>query len=428
MVGTLHREIWISEGVGRSRKERASDAYHYYLPTPLADLNVSLVPDVVGDITRAENAITKLNARSVALHSSEGLARLLLRAEAVSSSHIEGLSIGTRRLLRAEMNRTGKGSFKFDEAAADIVGNIHAMEFAVQEAAAESRVTVDTILQIHETLCAGTRIESFGGAIRTSQNWVGGNSYNPLQAEYIPPAPEHVIGLLEDLAAFCNDEVVSPVLQAALVHAQFESIHPFVDGNGRTGRALIHLILKRRGLAPHLIPPISLCMATHAQDYVEGLGAFRFVDGEDPEEAQTQLNDWVSFFAGACLEACEEAEAFEESARELQESWKKQLGSIRKGSALELLLNEMVGMPVFTIGSACEATDRTFAAMSPAVMRCVDAGIVKPIGSQKRNRAFEVPDVIDAFNLFERRLASPVGDTSIQKPMRPVPENLAKKR
>lgn len=427
-MGTLHKEMWLSEGTERSRKERASGTYEYFLPTKLSNLSVALEPDVVGDVSRAEVAINKLNTEAKALHNTEGLARLLLRAEAVSSSYIEGLSIGTRRLLKAEMSAAGSAAFKFDEAAAEVVGNIHAMECAIDAAVNAETVSVETILNIHRTLCESTRIERFGGKVRDVQNWVGGNSYNPLQAEYIPPAPEYVMKLLEDLAVYCNDEVVSPVVQAALAHAQFESIHPFIDGNGRTGRALIHLILRRRRLTPNLVPPISLCMATRAADYVQGLSEFRYVDGEKPEQTNARINGWISFFAGQALHACEEARIFEDRALELQESWREQLGSVRKGSALEALLDEMVGMPIFTIGTASDSTGRAFSAMSAAVTRCVEAGIVKPTGNQKRNRAFEVPDVINEFNIFERRLASPLGDTKAAKPVRPAPDNLSKKQ
>ncbi len=426
-MGTLHRKVWLSEGAGRSRKERASGAYEYFLPTKLADMEIALESDVVGDVGRAEAAIAKLNGEARALHSTEGLARLLLRAEAVSSSYIEGLRIGTRRLLKAEMSLSGTAAFGFDEPAAEVVGNIHAMECAIDAAAAAEEIGGGTILGIHRALCENTRIERFGGEVRTVQNWVGGNSYNPLQADYVPPAPEQVMNLLEDLAAYCNDEVVSPVVQAALVHAQFESIHPFIDGNGRTGRALIHLILKRRGLASNLVPPISLCMATRAVDYVQGLGRFRYVDGDDPTQIRARLNDWVSFFSGSCLRACEEAQGFEESARALQAGWREKLGTVRKGSALEVLLDEMVGMPIFTIGTASESAGRAFSAMSAAVGRCIEAGIVKPVGNRRRNRVFEAPDVINEFNIFERRLASSSGDTRIAKPARAVPENLSKR-
>ncbi|WP_165171075.1 Fic family protein [Adlercreutzia sp. ZJ242] len=268
-------------------------------------------------------------------------------------------------------------------------------------------MTVGTILDVHRKLCENTRIEKFGGMVRTTQNWVGGNGYNPLDAEYVPPAPAHVEALLEDIACFCNDETTSPLVQAALVHAQFETVHPFVDGNGRTGRALIHLVLRRRGLTPNLVPPLSLVMATQARSYVKGLTDYRFLDDEDPAVAQSGINEWVSFFAGACLTACEEAEAFEKSARRLQDAWRERLGSVRKGSALDALLSEIVGMPLFTIETASTSLQRAFSATSAAVERCVEAGIVKPVGSQRRNRVFEAPEAIDEFAVFERRLASP---------------------
>lgn len=419
-MGTLHEEFWMSEGVGRTRRERQSGAYRYYLPTKLGEMPIALEPDVVGDVTRAEHAIASLNERAIALRSTEGIARLLLRAEAVSSSFIEGLTIGTRRLLRAEMNFGGQN----DESAAEVVGNIHAMQDALAAAQADETITTETILAIHRTLCAGTRIERFGGVVRDRQNWVGGNSYNPLTAEYVPPAPHHVRDLLDDLAAYCNDQVVSPVVQAALVHAQFESVHPFIDGNGRTGRALIHLVLRRRGLAPRLVPPVSLVLATHAKSYVQGLTGFRYLDSASGVSVRDGINEWVSFFAGACLAACEEAERFEQSADALLIRWRERLGSVRKSSSLDLMLEELVGMPVFTVKSVAETTGRATSAATAAVERCVEAGIAKPLNSQKRNRAFEVPEVVNEFNMFERRLASPVGDTSAEKPVRAVPENL----
>lgn len=111
-----------------------------------------------------------------------------------------------------------------------------------------------------------------------------------------------------------NRWVVSPVVQAALAHAQFEAVHPFIDGNGRTSRALIHLVLRRRGSAANFVPPISLVMATRSKSYIQGLSAFRAVDSEVGDGGREGVNEWVSFFAGACLTACEEAAAFEERA------------------------------------------------------------------------------------------------------------------
>lgn len=423
-MGVYFRQTWMGEGLGQSRKQRMSGAYHAFVPSSLVELPLRMDSDVAADVSRAELALAQFAMQSRVLHSSEGIARLLLRAEAVSSSHIEGLTIGTRRLLRAEANRQGARNFRFDEPAAEIVGNIYAMETALSHALEAPRVTVDVLCDVHRELCKGTRIEQYGGCVRTRQNWVGGNSYNPLQADYVPPGPEHVMPLLEDLADFCNTDAVSPVVQAALVHAQFESIHPFLDGNGRTGRALIHLVLRRRGLTPEFVPPISLVMATRSASYVNGLTGFRFDDAAGEEEGIQAVNEWISFFAGACAQACAEAAAFEESAVRLSGEWRERMAPVRRNSALDLLCDQMVGMPLFSIETAAAMMGRSFQAVAQAVESCVKAGVVKEVSGAKRNRIFEVPEAIDEFNIFERRLASPVGDTREVAPVRPVPQRL----
>lgn len=115
---------------------------------------------------------------------------------------------------------------------------------------------------IHARLMAHVvNAQRIAGVLRTTQNWIGGNDYNPCGADFVPPPPQHVGALLIDLCAAINDETLPPLVQAALVHAQFETIHPFADGNGRTGRALVQVVLRRRGLAPDYVPPISVVLA-----------------------------------------------------------------------------------------------------------------------------------------------------------------------
>ena len=121
------------------------------------------------------------------------------------------------------------------------------------------------------------------------QNWIGGSDYNPCSA-----------ALLDDLLAFCNDDGLPALAQAAIAHAQFETIDPFVDGNGRTGRDLIHLTLRHSGFAECFLPPVSLILATGADDYVTGLTATRYVDEPRSEAAHAGINRWVALFAGAC--------------------------------------------------------------------------------------------------------------------------------
>lgn len=424
-MGTYHEKFWRSEHWGGTRQQRKSGAYSCYVPDFLCDMGISLDADVIGDLERAQRGIADLNGNVSYLHDTEGLARLLLRAEAVSSSYIEGLTIGTRKLLRSELNVTDR-YFSYNETATTVLGNIRAMQRAVADSVAQDRITVDTIVQIHHELMKGTPLEQYGGVVREEQNWVGGSSSNPLSASYIPPGPEHVPGLLEDLAEFANRDDVPTMLRAALVHAQFESIHPFVDGNGRTGRALIHTLL-RRDEPEGFVPPVSLVMATHVKDYTEALNGFRF-DSRDEGAARAGVNDWVSFFAGSVADACAEARSFESDIEDLVRSWRDRLSSVRGNSALDRMLDEMVGAPLFTISSMSEAIGRSIPATTNAVNALVSAGIIREVSNRTRNRVFEATDVIDQFNLFERRLASPIGDTKRAKPARPVPDNLARSR
>jgi Fic family protein len=367
----------------------------------------------VGD---AELAIARLNNEGTTLGDSEAIARLLLRAEAVASSKIEGLEIGARRLLKAQV--AGEGG---DVTAREVLNNIEAMSWAVDTLSSRPRLTVDDLLAVHGRLLAGTRLAEHGGKLRDVQNWIGGSDYNPCSAAFVPPPPEHVPGLLEDLCAFCNEASAPAVAQAAIAHAQFETIHPFVDGNGRTGRALIHVILRRRGLAPTFVPPISLVLATHASDYVTGLTMTRYVGPADAPEAVEGLNECVAFFAAACRRAVADAEAYEHEVAELQQVWHARLGRVRRGSATELLLQALPGAPIVTVQSAAELIGRSVQATNEAVARLTDAGILSQTTVGRRNRAFEAAELIDAFTALERQLASPEGDTRIAPPARRVP-------
>jgi len=255
-------------GISEEVDSCADGRYASYVPDPLAGRPFTLDGEVAADVADAEAAILRLNVAAASLADTEALARLLLRAEAVASSRIEGLQVGARRLLRVEAARGLKGRTHSDVTAEEVLGNIDAMASALDAADSERPVTVETILSIHELLLGGADLERYEGRIREVQNWIGGSSYNPCSAVYVPPPPAPVPDLLDDLARFCDDDSLPAVAQTAVAHAQFETIHPFVDGNGRTGRALIHLILRRRGLAPRVVPPVSLVLATLSRDYI----------------------------------------------------------------------------------------------------------------------------------------------------------------
>jgi Fic family protein len=391
-----------------------------YFPDPLVGRPLTLDGDVAAEIADAERAITRLNTQASALADSEALARLLLRAESVASSRIEGLEVGGRRLLRAAAARQS-GEDVRDVTAAAVLGNIDAMLWAVEAVPADGEITPDIILEAHRRLLAGTRLEEHGGRIRTVQNWIGGSDYNPCSAAFVPPPPGKVPELLDDLCRFCNDDSLPAIAQAALAHAQFETIHPFVDGNGRAGRVLIHLVLRRRGLAPRILPPVSLILATWSDRYVAHLSGTRYAGSPTSETAREVANRWIGFFAGACARAVQDAESFEARVRELREAWRRRLASVRRGSAVDLLLSSLPAAPVLTASTAAELIGRSFQATNQAIERLAAAGILTQVNVGRRNRAFEAPELIEAFTALERRQASPTGDTHASPPARRVP-------
>jgi Fic family protein len=242
----------------------------------------------------------------------------------------------------------------------------------------------------------------------------------------VPPPHEQVIGLLEDLCAYLSGDDHPAVLQAALVHAQFETIHPFVDGNGRTGRALIHVVLRRRGLAPRFVPPISLIMATHADRYIQGLTSYRYDGAATGTAARTGVLDWVEGFVADTSRACLDAASFAVTIRELEARWRSQVGRIRAHSAVDVLLASLASAPVLTVSTAARLTGRSEGRTNDAVRTLLEAGILRQTTIGRRNRAFEVPDLIDAVTNLERQLASPVGDTQRAAPTRAVPARRTK--
>ncbi len=413
-MGLWEEHVWPGDPSGQTRAQRTPCRFQAYVPELLNSLDVTLPASLAADLVDVEQAVRSLNAEVPSpLAEVEAMARFLLRAEAVASSNIEGLHINVRRLARSEA-AARSGVEMTDETARAVLGNIHALDEALAIATARKVITVDDLRSIHESLLRNTREERWGGAVRDTQNWIGGPS--PCRAAFVPPPPHHVEGLLEDLVAYVNSDDHPALMQAAVAHVQFETIHPFGDGNGRTGRALIQLVLRRRGLAPRVVPPVSLVLASDADRYVAGLTSVR---GE-AIEGNRWLN-WIEQFVEATGRACVDARRFVESVQELELGWRSRLGPVRAGSAASGLLAELPRLPVFTINTASETLQRSWDAVNQAVTRLEQAGVVRQVTIGRRNRAYEVIGLFEAMTAYERILASPAADTSIAPPARPVP-------
>jgi len=386
------------------RAERRAFSYRAFVPDPIVELQLALPSKVAAAVSVAERSIDALNRDPPRLASLEVLARRLLRAESVASSRIEGLVLSQRRLARAEAEEPDAR----DETARSVLGNVVAMEHAVLVGAGARPLRLKDVLEIHRLLMLATTTPDIAGELRERQNWIGGNAFNPGRADFVPPAPERVPDLMDDLVAFMNRTDLPPVVQAAIAHAQFETIHPFADGNGRVGRALIHVVLRRRGLAPRHVPPVSLVLAADAKAYVAGLTAFR----------EDRPADWILLFAQAIERAAAKASELALRLAELQEKWRERAGRPRRHSSAEALIVELPAHPIVTVATAQKFLGRSKQAVNEAIAALADKGVLHPITLAKRNRAWEARELFTLINDVERELATPTDDG---EPSRPSP-------
>lgn len=397
MRGRLLERTWEwNPHLDAPRRHRRACKYKAFVPHPLAGSSLSLEGTVAGSVSEAEQAILALN--SDAQPALAPLARLLLRTESIASSKIEGLQVGVRQLARAAAKtKTGR---KASSTALEVLGNIDAMQLAIEQAASAQEFREDHIVEIHRKLMAHAPNSHVAGQIRTDQNWIGGNDYNPCGADFVPPPPDFVADLLQDLCAAIADESLPPLVQAALVHAQFETVHPFADGNGRTGRALIHVVLRRRGLAAAYVPPISVRLATHKDGYIGGLRAFR----------KDHLDEWIEHFAHAAGQAAALATRYLAAVSELTAEWRRRLAdgpAPRSDAAAWAVLDVLPAYPIISAPVAAAATGRSKAAIHLAVEQLAEAGVLEAVSASARNRSWEVVGLLDLLEALEVGQALP---------------------
>ena len=416
-MAEYQRRWWAPQFEGPTRADRMGGWYHPYSPDVLAGWDPPIAGSLAASISRAEEAVRELNRSDLRHSGLVGVGRFLLRAESVGSSAIEGLRVGARRLLAAE-ERIARGRSATDRVAAEVMGNIEAMRQAVSLGSRQRSLTLEDVLKVHKLLMDRSPTPELGGVLREEQNWVGGGDFNPCNAAYVPPPPDRVPELMADLMTYVNTDYHSPLTQAAIAHAQFETIHPFGDGNGRAGRALIHILLQKRGLATRFVPPISLVLSTWSDAYISGLTDYRHEGAPDSVQRALTLQPWLGTFTAATERACHDAVGYSDRINELTSGWNQKLGRYRKDSALDLLVGALPGTPLLTPDGAAQLIGRSPVAVRSAITQLLEAGILvlRP-SSTSRNRVLEAPEVIQLITSLERTLATPQGNTQYQNPV-----------
>ncbi|NQX12701.1 Fic family protein [Microbacteriaceae bacterium VKM Ac-2855] len=413
--------LWNPEDPGGlSRKDLAPGRYRAYVPDELGAALPELGPEASG---AAEAALVVL-ARADERIGERGrfLNHLLIRSESISSSWIEGNRITPKKLAIAEILHHGT------RVALDVVANVRATEEAITTLADRDRpVTTADIEALQHVI-----EPALEPGLRQAQNWVGGPGWSPLRADFVPPPETEVRRLVDDLAGFVTETSGNPIVRAAIAHAQFETIHPFADGNGRTGRALIHTVLRRADAVRNVLIPISTVFAGNTDGYIRGLSAFRT---EPP-----QLDEWVVGFARATELAAANAVRLADDVVRLDEVLVQQLIAFRRDAGLSpasprrdalvlRVLDSLAAEPVVSVETVARRLDTSVTAASRALTQLADAGILGRTKDQKgRLIAWTADRHLGLVALPERSNRVGGADTAIRTPKSgpaaPNPEHL----
>lgn len=394
--GSHKKLFWEARpGAEGGRRARRAGAYEAFIPAEIGDRKFTLDDEAVSRIASATKALAHLSATAPRRTSLVALADALMRSESIASSWIEGLSVSQKRLARVAF-AAGQGP-SGDAKAVEILGNVEAMKRAIELGGGEGAISVDDVREIHRILLRRTPDRGIAGVIRERQNWIGTNPYTPLGADYIPPPPEYVEPLLEDLCRFMGRTDLAPIAQAAIAHAQFENIHPFADGNGRVGRALTHTVLRRTNEAPNYVPPISLVLAAAREAYVAGIGAY---SGGD-------VDFWCEYFAEAVERAGAEAERMAARIDERQDVWLERLGNPRSDAVVRQLIAELPAQPVIDVAAGRRITGRSGEAVRNALLQLQGAGIMRPLNERKWGRVWECDELLELIEGFEESVRVP---------------------
>lgn len=372
------------------QRERAPYDFTVTTPPPIADATPSLSIATIAELDRAAASIARLRPRTDGVAPS--FATSLLRVEAVSSSRIEGLRSGHRATSRARVF-PGEAT----ALAREVAANVEALELALELGGAEP-FSLDLILQIHGCLLdRSASAHAIAGIVRTRQNWIGPSGFGPIGALYVPPPAAEVPPLLDDLVRFAQRTDLPPLLLAAIVHAQFEAIHPFADGNGRVGRALVHVVLRQRGFDPSTIPPISAVLSVQRDAYGAALRAYQL---------HGDVDAWVRYFATSAAIAADHALRLDDDLTALLAEWRTRLGPRRTDATVVALLPRLVERPVLSAPMAAELLDVSDLTARHALGELTEAGVLREVTLARRNRVWEAAEVFTMLDDVELAIAS----------------------
>ncbi|GAA1318911.1 Fic family protein [Leucobacter albus] len=375
------------ERYSRAETARQTGAYRAAVPPSIANRRFDFSAPIAADMEDAARALTefdhysrlRLGAQSPALGP---MSAVLLRTESASSSQIEHLTTSAKQLALAEIAESDKHNARL------VVGNVRAMEAALRLA---DSLDTESILSMHrELLSRDALLSAHAGRLREEAVWIGGDNAGPIGAEFVAPHHSHLPASLDDLVTFIRRTDLPALAQVAIAHAQFETLHPFVDGNGRTGRALSHAMLRSLGLATHATVPLSAGLLVDTSSYFAALTNYR---AGDAGPIMRRFADAARFAAATGRDLLDALALELERSREL-------LAGVRKQSAAWKVLPQLVGQPVVNLRYLRDTLNLQEMTALRALNTLAEREVLTERSGRARNRVWEHRGFLGALDSY----------------------------
>jgi Fic family protein len=371
-----------SDDLTRAQRERVRQPYSSAIVPRIAKLSTNLPSDLAAEVDEATQLLTRFDAEV----GPGGLpfASILLRTESASSSEIENLTSGARAIAEAELGERDTGN------AAQIVRNVRTMEAALSLA---DRIDGESIITMQAALLGSLAPNNLTGQWRDEQVWIGGSSVSPHLADFTPPHHDRVPAALDDLVTFVARADIPTLAQVAIAHAQFETIHPFPDGNGRTGRAIVQAMLRHARVTTNIAVPVSAGLLHDVKDYYNALTAYR----------RGELRPIITAFTRAAGYSVVNGRQLVRDIGSIQTDWEDKMRGLRSDAAARRVGVLAITYPVLN----SDIIARELRVAPPTAFRALDAlverGILKAANSQRRNRIWLAEPVLNALDDFAAR-------------------------
>lgn len=366
--------------MSRSARRKVLGPYEAAVAPAIAAIPVQLAVQAAAAVDEAAAEVARFDADVG--HEIAPFAAVLLRSESAASSKIENLTASARAIAEAELHHHAGRN------ASLIVANQHAMTAAI---ALAERIDADAILEMHRALL-GSSDPDIAGRWREEQVWIGGSDFGPHDAMFVPPHHTRVQPAIADLVAFVDRDDVPVLAHAALTHAQFETIHPFPDGNGRVGRALVHALLRNEGLTRNVTVPVSAGLLTDTDAYFDALTRYRDGDTAPIMEA----------FADAAFRAIDNGRQLVGDLHAAREDWTTRVWARRHASVWRVI-DVLFRHPVVSAGLVADEIGVEPTNVYRVLQPLVDGGVLVEFTDKKRNRLWRAPDVLEALDRFAAR-------------------------